>query len=104
LAIFETLDRSTATRLAIANRCTPSQVQDRFDDIAMEKHFANTHRDAPCGRFFATWNHPDFSSAKKKIHENFDKAFPTAPGSSAYLAKIFCDKCGKRKAWCECEI
>lgn len=77
-----------------------AQDEARFDRWT-EKQFRK-HRDTPSGRNFATWNHPNFAQGKRKLEQNFDKAFSGSPSSEAWFDKNFCSGCGKRLAWCEC--
>ncbi len=45
-----------------------------------EKHFRG-HRDTPCGRNFAFWDHEETKESKKNYKDNFDRTFPNSPGA-----------------------
>jgi len=60
---------------------TPAGRREAADTFAMDKHFANTHKELPWGRNFRCFNREKDVVADRKYRANFDKIFPNAPGA-----------------------
>ena len=60
---------------------TPAGRREATDTFAMDKHFANTHKELPWGRNFRCFNREKDVVADRKYRANFDKIFPNAPGA-----------------------
>lgn len=57
-------------------------------------------REVPRGRNFLAWtmryqNNPAYWS-------KFDDTFDGAPGSKQYLDERYCERCERKKYWCQC--
>ena len=60
---------------------TPAGRREAADTFAMDKYFANTHKELPWGRNFRCFNREKDVVADRKYRANFDKIFPNAPGA-----------------------
>ena len=76
---------------------TPNEERDF--EVKAEKMLAG-QREVPNGRNFLAWTmrYQNNSDYRKRFDDSFDKP----PGSKECLDEMFCEKCGRRRYWCEC--